>query len=201
MSVPTIIVAAAITQTVAVPLVLQGLECRKENADEGGEGRRLHAGRHERRDRRWRTFIDIGRPHVERHGRHLEPEPDEQKADRQQMHRSRRHRLLGHERPDAVEPCRPGQSIGEGNPIQKERARERTQQEIFQRRLGGCAGITANARQNIDSQRQHFERQKDHKEVGRRGHEHHAGKRKQHEREGPAARQTPAVDGGRRDGQ
>ena len=47
-------------------------ERRDHGADEERHGGDLGRGGEEGGDRRRRAFIDIGRPHVERHGRHLE---------------------------------------------------------------------------------------------------------------------------------
>ena len=73
---------------------------------------------------------------MERHGRHLEREADEQQAEREQLHRRRRHRLRGNQAADAVETRAAGHAVGERDAVEEERARERAEQEIFERRLG-----------------------------------------------------------------
>ena len=59
--------------------------------------------------------------------------------------------LARHHHDDPVEPRRSGDAIGERDAVEKERARERAQQEILQRRLGAGPRIAANARQHIDA--------------------------------------------------
>ena len=58
-------------------------ERRHHGAHEQRHGRDLGRGREEGGDRRRRALIDIGRPHMERHGRNLEGEAgdDEDKAE------------------------------------------------------------------------------------------------------------------------
>jgi hypothetical protein len=58
----------------------------QEHADQRGEPGRFDRGRHEGRYRRGRAVVDVRRPHVERHGRHFEPEPDEQQSDAEVQH-------------------------------------------------------------------------------------------------------------------
>ena len=62
------------------PVGAERFEGRQEDADERGEGRRLDAGGHEPGDRRRRALVGVGRPHVERHRRHLEREADDQQS-------------------------------------------------------------------------------------------------------------------------
>ena len=166
-----------------------GSNADRNTRDERGERRRLHAGRHEAGDRRRRAFVGVGRPHVERHRRHLEREADEQQAERQQLHRRRRHRLRRH----AALPMRssrvlPVSAVGERDAVEEERARERAEQEVLERRLGRRRRVAADAGQHVDRERQHLEREEDDQQVGRRRHQHHAGEREQHQRVVLAAR-------------
>ena len=136
-TVPTIIVAAATIQTNGDPTrAAQRLERATRNTrDERRERRGLHARGHEAGDRRRRAFVGVGRPHVERHRRHLEREPDEQQAERQQLHRRGRQRLRGNQAADPVELRAAGHAVRERDAVEEERARERAEQEIFERRL------------------------------------------------------------------
>ena len=58
-----------------------------EHPEERGERRHLRPGRHERRHARRRPLVGVGRPHVERHRRHLEAEADGQQAGGDQRQR------------------------------------------------------------------------------------------------------------------
>ena len=50
----------------------------ERHAHQQRHGRHLGRGGEEGRDRRRRALVDVGRPHVERHGRDLEGEADQQ---------------------------------------------------------------------------------------------------------------------------
>ena len=68
---------------------------------------------------------------------------------------------------DAVEPRAAGDAVGERDAVEEERARERAEQEVLERRLGAGGRIAADAGQHVDGERQHLERQKDHQQIGR----------------------------------
>ena len=152
-TVPRIMVAAAMTDEHWNPLRLQRLERRQEHANECGERRRLHAGRHERRDDRRRALVGVWRPHVERHCRDLEREPDDEAARRQQGHRR-----MAHERPATTAPRRAGRAASSRRPRKRTprrrgRTRSRTaQQKVLERRLGAGRAGAADARQHVDRQ-------------------------------------------------
>ena len=58
--------------------VAAGNASNNQHADEHGHGRHLRRRGEEGRDRRRRAFVDVRRPHVERHGGDLEGEPGDQ---------------------------------------------------------------------------------------------------------------------------
>ena len=135
---------------------------------------------------------------MKRHGRHLEREAHEQQTQREHLHRRGRNRLRRNQAADAVEPRAPRQPVRERDAVQEERARKRAEQKILEGGLGGDRRIAANARQDVHGNREHFEGEENHEQVGRGRHEHHAGEGKQQQRVVLAARQPLALDGRRR---
>ena len=91
MTLPTVMVSAAITHSTIGPLRADGAEVDQENPQETGKSGELDAYRHEGGDRSWRALIGVGRPHVERDRGDLEAEADEQHADAHQQERIRGH--------------------------------------------------------------------------------------------------------------
>ena len=176
------------------PQAVQRLERGEEHADERRKRSRLYASRHETGDSRRSAFIRVGRPHVEWHRRDLERESHQQEADGKQLHRRRRHRLGGDQAPDAIEPGAAGQAVGKGDPVKKKRTRKRPEQKILEGRLGRGGRVAADAREHVDGERQHLQREKDDQEIGRCRHQHHAGDRKQQQRVVLALRQPVARD-------
>ena len=180
---PTIIVAAATTQSTRAQSALQRLERRQEDAHERGERRRLDAGGHEAGDDRRRAFVGVGRPHVERHGRHLEREADEQQADGDAAAAASAAIACAAIRlPMRSSRVLPVSAVGERDAVEEERARERAEQEVLERRLGGRRRVAADAGEHVDRERQHLEREEDDEQVRRRRHQHHAGDGEQHQR-------------------
>ena len=76
-------------------------EREREHPDQGGEARGLRRRRHERGHRRGRALVDVRRPHVERHGGDLEPQPDEQQREARQQRPLLEQRVVGQEGADA----------------------------------------------------------------------------------------------------
>ena len=68
------------------PVDLVEVERADEDAQQRRERGRLGRRRHERGDRRGRALVDVGRPHVERRGRDLEAEADEQQREPDEQH-------------------------------------------------------------------------------------------------------------------
>ena len=124
---------------------------------------------------------------MERDGGDLETEADGEQADREQRQRAVRAR--GDRRADDVEPGGAGDDEGEGDAVEEERAREGAEQEILERGLGPRDARSAQAGQDVDRQRQHFERQEDDQQVGGRRHQHHPADREERQRVVLARRQ------------
>ena len=74
---PTSMVSAARPHSTGTRSTLQGRQGGHEDAQQGGKTGRLGADRHEAGHRGGRALVDIRRPHVERHRRHLEAETDQ----------------------------------------------------------------------------------------------------------------------------
>ena len=83
---------------------------------------------------------------------------------------------------DAIEPRAAGDAVGERDAVEEERARERAEQEVLERRFGRRRRVAPDAGQHVDRERQDLEREEDDQQVGRRRHQHHAGDREQHQR-------------------
>ena len=84
-----------------------------DDAQRDGDRRHFGRGGEKGGDRRRRAFVDVGRPHVERHGRHFEREAREQEdeAEDDADLRASRQRLG-----DAVELHRAGIAVSRSAP-------------------------------------------------------------------------------------
>ena len=104
-----------------------GSNADRNTRDERRERRRLHAGRHEAGHDGRRALVGVRRPHVERHGRHLEGEADEQQPERDQRERpGARRRSRRQHAADAGRACvLPVRPYDERDAVEEERARER----------------------------------------------------------------------------
>ena len=175
------------------PVGAERLERRQEHAREGGERGRLDAGGHEAGHDGRRALVGIRRPHVERHRGDLEGEADQQQADRDEDERVVAHRLRGQVGADAIEARAAAQPVGEGDAVEEERARERAEQEVLERRLGRPRIVAPDAGQHVDGDRQDLERDEDHQQIVGGRHHDHAGDREQDERVVLALRQAVAA--------
>jgi hypothetical protein len=117
------------------------------------------------------------------------------------LQRARRHRLRGDQRADAIEPGGAGDAVDEGDAVEKERRRERTEHEILEGAFAADRRVTADAGQHIDGQRQHFESEENHQQIGGGRHQHHAGQGEQHQCVILTARQILPLDHRTRDRQ
>ena len=169
------------------PIPGERLERDVQDTDQRQERGDLRRGRHERGHRRGRPLVHVGRPLVERHRRHLEPEPGRQEDERQQRERlvARLTRERVRDRRDAG---RAGGAVRPRDTEQEERRRERPQQEVLHRGLVRVPA-TGDAGQDVERQRQDLERQEDQDQVGRGRDQRHPGGGEQDQRvELPAIR-------------
>ena len=67
--------------TSSLPRSDQRRERRAHHSQQQRHCGNLGGGREEYRHRRWGALVDIRRPHVERHGGHLERQPDKHEHD------------------------------------------------------------------------------------------------------------------------
>ena len=143
----------------------------EEHAQQHRERRRFRAGGHERDDRSWRAFINVGRPDMERRRRHLEAQSDEH-----QPHcEVRQGGLLGlQEVRNVVDVGGSGGAVDHGHAVKEERSGEGAEQEILQRRLGAFGGAAAHSGQNVSRDRRNFQRDEDQHQFDGGRHQHHA---------------------------
>ena len=154
---------------------------RRERSDrdtaEQGDSRDFRRRREERGDRRRRAFIDVRRPHMERHGRDFECEAREQKhdaedqADRGRLRRSR----------DARERNRSGESVNQRRAIKQHARRKRAENEVLQARLGRAHVLAVNRSDHVERERHQFDAEIKRDEIAGRDHHHHAGDGKQYD--------------------
>ncbi len=78
---------------------------------------------------------------------------------------------------------RPGRSEGQRDAIQEERRRKRTQQEILQRSLDAARLALAEACQDVRRDRRDLEADEHHQQLDRAGHQHHARRAEENQRE------------------
>ncbi len=197
-TVPTIIVAAAITQSAGAHSARSGSSAERNTRANAANAAAFTPVDMKPVTGARRAFVRVRRPHVERDGRHLEREADEQQPHRHELQRRGCQRLGRDQRADPIEARAAGDAVGEGDAVEKERAGKRAEQEILERGFGGGRRIAANAGEDVDAKRQHLEREEDDEQIGGHRHQHHAGERKQHQRVVLAARQPLALDDRRR---
>ena len=82
---------------------------------------------------------------------------------------------------DRREVRRPRGAVDERDPVQQEPGRERAKQEVLERGLRRARAATVHAREHVHGDRHHLDAEEHDHEVARGGHDHHAGRREQHE--------------------
>ena len=197
---PRIIVQTASTQSTGVHSARSGSRAdRKTRANTANAGG-LDGGRHEARHDGGRRLVGVGRPHVERHGGHLEGQARPAGAPCATRSSGLPVNACACDRcRHVVEVRAAGEAVRERDAVQEERAREPAEDEVLEGAFRARALVAAQARQHVERQREDLERQEDHEEVGRHGDEHHAGQGEQQERVVLAGGQAVAVDGLRRE--
>ena len=88
MRLPTVIVSAASTHISGLDHVGAAGEGHQDQLQQRHEAGRLRGHGEERGDRRGRALVGVGRPRVERHGRHLEGEADHHEDDAERDQRT-----------------------------------------------------------------------------------------------------------------
>ena len=162
-----------------VPDVDQRRECFQPETKECGERGTLHCRRHISGDRCWRSFISVGRPHVERGRGYLEAEADQDQRDADEQQAV----VLEAEAEDAAldldEVRRAGGTVDQRCPVQKERRRESTKQKVFDRSFRRTFGAPIDAYEHVNSNRHQLDPEEHYDQVTRRGENHHSRSRQQ----------------------
>ena len=118
-----------------LPVGPQHPERGDEDPQQGGEAAHLGHRGHEPGHRRRRALVDVGRPHVERHGGHLEGEADQQQGHPGQQHPVGGHHVVGQEVGDLGEVGGAGGAVDEGDAVDEDGRGEAAQDEVLERRL------------------------------------------------------------------
>ena len=133
-----------------------------EQAQEDGKPSRFRGCGKNRRDGGWRTFVDIGGPEVEGHGRYLEAKTDDNHHGRQQNEGvvASRADHIG----DGVDVRRPsgatrqsGVAIEQAEAIEHDPRGKRAINEVFDTRFGRTAGIGGETSQDVEGDAGRFE--------------------------------------------
>ena len=160
-----------------LPLRDDARECGQRDAGEdrkrGDLRRRGEEGRHRRR----RAFVDVRRPHVERHGRDLEAEAGEQEdqAEHEADIRGRRGRR------DAGEADRAGEAVDQRGAVEQHARGQRAEHEVLQAGFGRLGVVAVRGRHDVERERHQFEAEIERDQVAGRDQHHHAERREQHQ--------------------
>ncbi len=159
-------------------------EGQEEHPQEPGEAGHLHGRGHEPGDGRGGTLVDVGRPGVERHRRHLEAEADDQQHDAAEQQQVVAEGVGGEEVGDLDQVGRARGAVAEGDAVQEERRREATQHEVLDGGLARADPAGVHAGEDVDRDGQDLEAEEHHDEVVGRSHDHATRRRQEHEHEG-----------------
>ena len=135
-------------------------------------------GREQRRDRRRRAFVDVGRPHVKGHRRDLEGDAREHEHEAEQL--PRRHARIERAR-DARIARGTGEAVHQRHAVEQDAARERAEYEILQPGLSRARIAAHEAGKDIAGERLQLEADVERDEVARRHHHPRADRRQQDE--------------------
>ena len=150
---------------------------RQRHAGKDRERRDLRGGSKESRNRCRRTFIDVGRPHVERHRRNLEAKPGEQEHDAEHDTDAAG---LGRSR-DAGKADRAGKAIDQRGAVEQHARGQRAQHEILQACFGRFGVVAVGGGDHVERKAHQLEPEIEHDQIARRDQNHHAERRKQHQ--------------------
>ncbi len=130
---PSAIEAMETKTTICCHSAVMPGKCRYRDAHEHRDARHFRRRGEEGRDRRRRAFIDVRRPHMERHGRDLEAEAGEQEDDAEDqpdIGRTALRRGVG----NAGKAHRAGKAVDQRGAVKQHARRQRAEHEIFQAR-------------------------------------------------------------------
>ncbi len=121
-----------------------------EKADEERDRGDLRRHREERRDRRRRPLVDVGRPHMERHGRDLEGEPDRDEHDADDE--TDRRAAIGEELGEAIEARRPGEAVDQRGTVEQHAGGQRAEDEVLEPGLGRADRVAVEGGEDVERQ-------------------------------------------------
>ena len=169
---------------------------RREPGDLGGR-------RHERGDRAGCALVDVGRPHVERHRRDLEPEADDQQRDAGEQRAVLVERVPGEEARDPGEGGGAGRAVHQRHAVEEDRRREGAEHEVLDAGFLRREAAAVECHQHVERDRQRLERHEHDDQVVGRGHDDHRRGRQRQHREvfGDLEARGPDVADGEQQGQ
>ena len=120
------------------------------------DGGDFRCGSKEGGDRRRRAFVDVGRPHMERHRRDLEGEADGDQHDADDE-ADRDRAAIGEIMRQRVEAGRPGKAVDHRRAIEQHARGERTEDEIFETGFGRADIVAMKGGDDVKRQALQFE--------------------------------------------
>ncbi len=158
------------------PLLQRVGERDDDGADEHREGCDFRGGGEKGDDRGRRAFVNVRRPHMERHGGKLERQAGDQEDQPEDQADADARRLddMG----DAGEFGGAGEAVDQRDAVEQHPGGQRAEDEIFQAGLGGAQRIAVEGGQHIERQALQFEAEIERQEIRSRNHQQHAERRK-----------------------
>ena len=180
------------------PVVDAAGEREHEHPQDAGEAGGLGGRGHEARHRRGRPLVHVGRPRVERGGRHLEAQAHEQQREAGQQQAAallQRQHVAVEEQADVGQVRGAGGAVHERHAVEEEGRREGAEHEVLDRRLLRPDVTAVAGGQHVEGDRQRLEPQEQHDHVVGHRHDHAAQGRQQDQRVdlGPVLALAPQV--------
>ena len=140
-----------------LPLRQQIAERSDHHPNEQGKGGNLRGSRKECRHRRWRAFIDVGCPHMERRGGNLEGKTGDQEH---QTDDNAERRPIGRDAPktlrDSGKIRGAGKTVNQRRAIEQHARRQGPEHKILEARLGRLRAIAPDRRHHVEPQALQF---------------------------------------------
>ncbi len=154
------------------------VEEAQEDAERGG----LCGDRHERRDRRRRALVDVGRPLVEGGDRGLEGEAGDRQRDAGQQQHVGGEAVAGDRRGDRAEVGGAGGAVDQRDPVQQRRRADGADDQVLQPRLQRVLAFHFGRAQHVQRDRQQLQADEQRNGVLRRRQQRHPRDRGQQQR-------------------
>ena len=164
-----------------LPVELVLLEAQVEDPQQAGEAGHLHARGHPRHARAGRALVHVRRPEVERHGRHLEAEADQQQGHARQQQAAVAEHRPGQVRGDVDQVRRAGGAVDERDAVEEEGRRERAEHEVLHARLLRRDLAQVHGGEHVHGEREDLEAEEHHDQVVGRRHHQAARRGQEHE--------------------